>query len=177
MPLTHDIRVRIPYRPKEANNPYIYWGVLTIRTLLKLLTLYFNPLYLMRKNVILLVFLLFSIVASIYAQKSCIIKGVVKNRPNSKTLYIAPYNTDWRVSQYPKIAIKDDGTFCYELKFDDEVLYELVFEDELSSGSWRPIQFMIEDGTFEFELYPIDDWMKNAITGLTTNKVYQYLIE
>ncbi len=109
--------------------------------------------------------------------KVCIISGKVVDRPQSKVVYIAPESADFRVSEdYSKVQIAEDGTFRDTIEFQHSEIYNIVFEDEYQRGSWMPINFMLEDGTIDFTLYPEEfDGKKNIVAGGKLNDRLHYL--
>lgn len=85
----------------------------------------------------------------------CHISGRTVDRPENDTLMLAPYDTDYRVYDYIRIPVVNNK-FEYELVCDNEELYELVFESDWHNGQMRPIPFISENGSIEFELYPLN---------------------
>ena len=95
----------------------------------------------------------------------CHISGQTVDRPENETLLLAPYGTDFRVNDYVKIPVVNNK-FEYELVCDDEELYELVFESDMYNGQMRPIPFISENGSVDFELYPLDSSsFKDVVIG------------
>lgn len=109
------------------------------------------------------------------AQKSCVIRGRVIDRPESKELWVAPANSDSRVVEPTKVKVGDDGTFSLSIPFEKSEIYSITFKDEITKGSWRPINFMLEDGTIEFELNAKDRFEDNRIEGGKLNEKFAYL--
>lgn len=87
---------------------------------------------------------------------TCIIEGEVIDRPQSSRLILGRKNTDYRVSTFISIPIRD-GKFSYTLHTDVNDAYELIFWDEYSMGGWRPTYFLTENGRLHFTLYPEDN--------------------
>ncbi len=110
--------------------------------------------------------------------KVCIINGKVIDRPDSKMVYIAPDNTDFRVgNDYTTVQITPEGTFTDTIEFEHSVGYEITFVDEYQNGSWRPQEFMLEDGVVNFVLHPSDSSYKNTVEGGELNRKFAYLKE
>jgi hypothetical protein len=98
-----------------------------------------------------------------------ILKGTVVNRPQSSRLMLLKSGADARTAKLSYIPILD-GQFEYVLHTDDEEAYQLIFWEEHSRGSWRSIDFIAEQDTVNFTLYPMDESEKNAIEGGLLNK-------
>ncbi|MFI3295291.1 MAG: DUF4369 domain-containing protein [Rikenellaceae bacterium] len=124
-----------------------------------------------------LLFLLTSLFVGVgaIAQNICHIEGAVIDRPDSQMLWLSPFNSDSRVVDPIEIAISEDGTFSYSLEYDKTRLYTLVFADERQKGAWRPINFMLENGTVKFELYPMEKFYDTKISGGKLNDQLFYL--
>ena len=105
----------------------------------------------------------------------CHIEGKIHNRPKSSLLLLY-VGIDGHLAQSSKphtvIEIRG-GEFSCDLYLDEPQYCELVFKDELSNGSWRPIDFMADNCTVKFDLYPEDKFMKNRIEGTGATAEYQ----
>ncbi len=102
--------------------------------------------------------------------KVCIINGVVKDRPDSKTIYVAPFDTDFRATQnYKIVQIVQDGTFTDTIPFEHSQMYSITFEDEYQRGAWMPINFMLETGTINFVLHSEQKSEENVVEGGALN--------
>ncbi len=97
-------------------------------------------------------------------ENTCIITGKVINRPQSTELRLTKSFVDFRSQSAIQIPIKD-SSFYYELHFKDIEAYTLVFDDEFIQGAMRPITFFATDGTINMELYPMNEYKKNIISG------------
>lgn len=118
--------------------------------------------------------LLFTLVSfTLFSQQTikCHLSGTTHNRPESKALLLAPYDTDLRVTEAIIIPIVDNK-FDYTLECQAEEMYELIFQEEMDNGSWMSIYFMSENGSVKFELYPQNEaYYKNIVQG--TGKLNQ----
>ncbi|MDR0832982.1 MAG: TlpA family protein disulfide reductase [Candidatus Symbiothrix sp.] len=94
----------------------------------------------------------------------CVLKGEVVNRPQSSCLILLKAGEDARTAEVIYIPIKD-GKFEYIFRADAEEAYQFLFDDEHRNGSWRPIDFIVEQGTLNFVLHPIDETDKNVVEG------------
>ena len=105
----------------------------------------------------------------------CHIEGKVHNRPKSNLLLLY-VGIDGHLAQSSKphtvIEIRG-GEFSCDLYLDEPQYCELVFEDELANGAWRPIDFVADNSTVKFDLYPEDKFMKNKIEGTGATAEYQ----
>ena len=105
----------------------------------------------------------------------CHIEGKVHNRPQSDELWLF-VGIDGMVAQSSRphtiIDIRG-GVFSCDLYLDEPQYCELVFAEELANGSWRPIDFMADNCTVKFDLYPEDKFMKNRIEGTGATAEYQ----
>ena len=105
----------------------------------------------------------------------CHIEGKVHNRPQSDELWLF-VGIDGMVAQSSRphtiIDIRG-GVFSCDLYLDEPQYCELVFAEELANGSWRPIDFMADNCTVKFDLYPEDKFMKNRIEGTGAAAEYQ----
>ena len=105
----------------------------------------------------------------------CHIEGKVHNRPQSDELWLF-VGIDGMVAQSSRphtiIEIRG-GEFSCDLYLDEPQYCELVFADERANGSWRPIDFMADNCTVKFDLYPEDKFMKNRIEGTGATAEYQ----
>lgn len=105
----------------------------------------------------------------------CHIEGKVHNRPKSNLLLLY-VGIDGHLAQSSKphtvIEVRG-GEFSCDLYLDEPQYCELVFEDELSNGSWRPIDFMADNCTVKFDLYPEDQFAKTKIEGTGATAEYQ----
>lgn len=111
------------------------------------------------------------------SQKTCIVTGKVINRPQSTKFNLTKSFEDFRSQTAVTIPIKD-GTFTFEINFNDVEAYTLAFDDELRKGSWRPITFFSTNGTIEMELYPIEEHDKNIVSGGKENeRFFEFEIE
>ena len=101
---------------------------------------------------------------------TCIIRGEVIDRPESKQLMLNREGEDFRVkTTYIPI---EDGKFEYVLNCEFEEAYSLVFSDEVKNGMWMPVRFFAENDTLHFQLYPADRYKENVITGGTHTQEY-----
>lgn len=89
--------------------------------------------------------------------------GKVVDR-NSEILILKKSTQDFRNSGL-EIKIDENGFFNHEMQFDFIEVYELIFQDELDSGMWAPIQFLPENDTIKFTLYPIEKFEENTVIG------------
>lgn len=112
-----------------------------------------------------------SVSSCVQDEKSCVITGKIINRPQSNQLRLTKEFIDYRSQSTVLIPIID-STFTYELKYKDIEAYNLVFEDEYEQGGIRPIVFFPTNGTIDMELYPMDDFRKNIVSGGKENKEY-----
>ena len=105
----------------------------------------------------------------------CHIEGKVHDRPQSDELWLF-VGIDGMVAQSSRphsiIEIRG-GEFSCDLYLDEPQYCELVFADERANGSWRPIDFMADNCTVKFDLYPEDKFMKNRIEGTGATAEYQ----
>lgn len=101
---------------------------------------------------------------NILAQGVCTINGIVKNRPQSKVLYLAPVNTDFRVNDYTCVPIVDSA-FSYSFPVEQAQEYSLIFEDEYNKGAWMPTKFIAENANIEIVLNEEKKWMDNVVKG------------
>jgi len=102
---------------------------------------------------------------------TCVVKGTIIDR-KSDTLILNRTNEDMR---FAKIFIPIvDGKFEYKLEVKTIEAWELTFMDEVNNGGWRPIRFFPDKKEVRFELYPLDQYEKNKITG---GQVNQYMVE
>ena len=105
----------------------------------------------------------------------CHIEGKVHNRPQSDELWLF-VGIDGMVAQSSRphtiIDIRG-GVFSCDLYLDEPQYCELVFAEERANGSWRPIDFMADNCTVKFDLYPEDKFMKNRIEGTGATAEYQ----
>jgi thiol-disulfide isomerase/thioredoxin/uncharacterized protein YuzE len=144
----------------------------------------------MKKNIVLFIVglsLIFTTASfcqnEVVAPIQCVLKGEVINRPQSTRLMLLKPDDDPRTTDVIYILVQD-GKFEYVLNADTEEAYQLIFEDEDMNGSMMPIDFIAEQGTINFVLYPMDEWEKNVIEGgnytneyLTIEKNIQYVTE
>ncbi len=105
----------------------------------------------------------------------CHIEGKVHNRPQSDELLLF-VGIDGMVAQSSRphtiIDIRG-GEFSCDLYIDEPQYCELVFADELANGAWRVIDFIADNCTVKFDLYPEDKFMKNKIEGTGATAEYQ----
>ena len=105
----------------------------------------------------------------------CHIEGKVHDRPQSDELWLF-VGIDGMVAQSSRphtiIEIRG-GEFSCDLYLDEPQYCELVFAEERANGSWRPIDFMADNCTVKFDLYPEDKFMKNRIEGTGATAEYQ----
>lgn len=124
----------------------------------------------MKKPLQLLLIVCFSIIGTqLEAQNiTCKLKGTIVNR-NSNELLLVKGTEDVRFNSI-KIPIIENH-FEYELKVPVSEKYELIFSDEFNGATgWRPIAFFPENGTIEFTLHNMDEYLKNMIIGGELNK-------
>jgi hypothetical protein len=98
------------------------------------------------------------------------LKGVVKDRPQSRRLLLLKQGEDPRINAVD-IPIKG-GKFEYILNCEHEEQYELIFYDEFEQGAFRPVSFFSEHGVINFTLHPTDQYDKNIVEGGKLNKEY-----
>ena len=98
------------------------------------------------------------------------LKGVVKDRPQSRRLLLLKQGEDPRINAVD-IPIKG-GKFEYILNCEYEEQYDLIFYDEFEQGSFRPVSFFSEHGVINFTLHPTDQFDKNIVEGGKLNKEY-----
>ncbi len=122
-----------------------------------------------------LIVLLMLLVSSCSQSNFCTLEGVVVDRPNSKTLLLAPFNTDYRVVAPIEIPINEDGTFAYSFELEHSELYSLVFKDEYQRGAWTNNYFITERGAVNFVLYSKDSPNESDIRGGKLNRRFNYL--
>ena len=102
----------------------------------------------------------------------CTLKGEVINRPQSCRLILLKEGENSRFNQWKSIPVRN-GKFEYVLNCDDEELYQLIFYDEDRRGSWRPVNFISEQGVVHFTLHPSDQFEMNHVEGGVLNREYQ----
>lgn len=105
----------------------------------------------------------------------CHIEGKVHNRPQSDELLLF-VGIDGMVAQSSRphtiIDIRG-GEFSCDLYIDEPQYCELVFADELANGAWRAIDFIADNCTVKFDLYPEDEFLKTKIEGTGATAEYQ----
>ncbi|WP_297099511.1 redoxin family protein [uncultured Draconibacterium sp.] len=118
------------------------------------------------KSKILLLSICLGIVFSACTQKEkiCVIKGKVVNRPQSTQLMLSKPFEDDRAGEPVMIQI-ENSAFYYELAYTENEAYQLIFEDEYNHARWRPVTFFLDSDTIEFELYPMEEYKKNTVSG------------
>jgi thiol-disulfide isomerase/thioredoxin len=98
---------------------------------------------------------------------TCTLKGIIIDR-KSDTLILNRTNED---NRFAKIFIPIvDGKFEYKLEVKTIEAWELTFMDEVNNGGWRPIKFFPDKKEVLFDLYPLDQFEKNKITGGRVNR-------
>ena len=127
------------------------------------------------KKLICTLFLLSCCIAFLTAQDklpgiTCIIEGVVVDRPESSSLLLLGDGEDPRING-TSIPI-EEGKFRYVLLVDHHEMYSLNFSDELQQGSWRPVPFFAENDTVRFTLFPQDRYDENTVDGGILNREY-----
>ena len=100
---------------------------------------------------------------------SCTLKGEVIDRLQSSRLILL------KDGEYPNTGKRiyipiHNGKFEYILNCDHEELYYLVFYDEIFS--YRPVEFISEQGGLNFTLHPTEQYDMNIIEGGKLNKEY-----
>jgi thiol-disulfide isomerase/thioredoxin len=125
------------------------------------------------KSKISLLILCLSLIISACSQKekTCIINGKVINRPLSTQLILTKSFEDSRSKSAEIINIKDSA-FQFEINFKYVEAYTLIFNDEHEQGRMRPIIFFTSNDTIKMELYPMNDYEKNVISGGFENKMF-----
>ncbi|MBQ5852739.1 MAG: redoxin domain-containing protein, partial [Rikenellaceae bacterium] len=105
----------------------------------------------------------------------CHIEGKVHNRPQSDELllYVGIEGLAAQSTQPHTVIEVRGGEFSCDLYIDEPQYCELVFADELANGAWRTIDFMADNCTVKFDLYPEDKFMKNKIEGTGATAEYQ----
>jgi thiol-disulfide isomerase/thioredoxin len=102
----------------------------------------------------------------------CTLKGEVQDHPQSSRLMLLKVGADNRTANREYILIHD-GKFEYVLHTDAEQAYELIFCDEQFDATWRPIEFIAEQGVVNFVLQSMDKSENNLIQGGKLNNEYQ----
>lgn len=105
----------------------------------------------------------------------CTLTGEVFNRPESTELLLIKEGDDLRISSI-SIPI-ENNTFNYSFEAKNKESYNLVFADEFKNGAWRPVTFFAEPGTINFNLYPMEAFELNSITGGKLNDEFSLLIK
>jgi hypothetical protein len=54
-----------------------------------------------------------------------------------------------------------------------EEAYQIILYEEHRNGAWRPINFIVEQGTINFVLQPMDKWGNNLVEGGKHTNEYQ----
>lgn len=106
-------------------------------------------------------------------EKTCVVVGMVNNRPQSAAIRLVKSFDDFRSQSAILIPIKD-STFIHEIKFDAIEAYTFVFEDEHIQGAMRPITFFTSEDTVKIELFPAKDFDKNTIVGGIENEEFTF---
>jgi thiol-disulfide isomerase/thioredoxin len=70
-----------------------------------------------------------------------------------------------------------NGKFEYTLHANAEEAYQLIFYDEKQRGAVRPIDFIIESGTLDFTLNPMDKWEENTVKGGKYTDAYRAMVD
>lgn len=109
-----------------------------------------------------------------YSQITCVLSGKVIDRPYSTTLLLFPVHTDDRIQKPIEIPIQN-GKFLYELEVPEVGIYTLCFLDEYVKGSMRIFNFVAENDTVRFELYPSRNQIPRIVGG-ASQKRYQFLM-
>lgn len=111
-----------------------------------------------------ILFLTFLVPLITFAQSkvTCVLKGELKNRPESSVIYLAPDGIDFRTTDFIKIPIVD-GKFNYTLICDYEQVYGITFEEEYMDGNMRVTSFMVENGSVDFVFYPRNSDSENKV--------------
>ncbi len=105
----------------------------------------------------------------------CRIEGKVHNRPDSDMLLLyvgIDGNVAMSSKPHAEIEIRG-GEFSCDLYIDEPQYCELVFADELAVGAWRAIDFIADNCTVKFDLYPEDEFLKTKIEGVGATAEYQ----
>ncbi|MEM6720142.1 MAG: TlpA disulfide reductase family protein [Bacteroidota bacterium] len=100
-----------------------------------------------------------------FGQHSTELKGFVKNIA-ADTLILAKSYQDLRYNG-TEIPVAKSKEFRLVLKHQYVEEYVFVYKSELKNGMWRPITFFPNGNTITFELYPIQEYAKNKISGDT----------
>ena len=101
----------------------------------------------------------------------CILKGIVKDRPESNRLVLLKEGESMSFTQGISVPI-NNGEFECTFYCDHEELYQLIFADEDAQGRWRPIKFISEQGVINFTLHPIIQFDMNIVEGGVLNREY-----
>lgn len=122
---------------------------------------------------ILIVLLLFPLFAHAQTKVTCVLKGEVKDRPQSSILYLACGEIDFRTENFIEIPIVN-GKFEYTLHCDFEEVYVMAFEEEYKDGNMAVTPFMVENGKIDFVFYPRHSASKDKIKSSgQLGKLYQ----
>lgn len=105
----------------------------------------------------------------------CHIEGKVHNRPQSDELllYVGIEGLAAQSTQPHTVIEIRGGEFSCDLYIDEPQYCELVFADELANGAWRTIDFMADNCTVKFDLYPEDEFLKTKVEGTGATAEYQ----
>ena len=105
----------------------------------------------------------------------CHIEGKVHNRPQSDELllYVGIEGLAAQSTQPHTVIEIRGGEFSCDLYIDEPQYCELVFADELANGAWRTIDFIADNCTVKFDLYPEDEFSKTKVEGTGATAEYQ----
>lgn len=105
----------------------------------------------------------------------CHIEGKVHNRPQSDELllYVGIEGLAAQSTQPHTVIEIRGGEFSCDLYIDEPQYCVLVFADELANGAWRAIDFMADNCTVKFDLYPEDEFSKTKVEGTGVTAEYQ----
>lgn len=116
------------------------------------------------KKIILIATALIFVATVVKAQQVvCRVEGVVKDRPESRTLKLVNMEQDPRFYGV-EIPIVD-GRFEYTLNTDIPRIWQLIFMDELNQGAWMPTRFCASNDTVRFVLNPEEQSELNTVNG------------
>jgi len=120
------------------------------------------------KTFFIVALILLSVSCAHNKDKSCVLKGEVHNRESQALLLVKSHEDERYMAQ--RIPINENNTFEFVLTDAPDIRYSLIFEDELESGAYMPIYFFPDNKKIRFNLYPSDQYMRNAVIGSAKTK-------
>ena len=120
------------------------------------------------KTFFIVALILLSVSCAHNKDKSCVLKGEVHNRESQALLLVESHEDERYMAQ--RIPINENNTFEFVLTDAPDIRYSLIFEDELESGAYMPIYFFPDNKKIRFNLYPSDQYMRNAVIGSAKTK-------